>query len=120
MSAPIPILYKGSNRLIELPLLLANGVDPLLASALTFARVRLYQGSNLVASYTRGTDGQLRNDPDDTDQLLLELTTTLTESLTESLPLTARLDLKVTDEDFEEEPDAFADVKVFTIAANVL
>lgn len=120
MSAPISILYRGSNKLIALALYLEDGSTALLVSSLTYARIRLYQGATLVATYVHGTDGELRTDPDDTNQLLLELTTALVDALTVNLPLTARLDLKVTDEDFEEEPDAFADVKVFTIASNVL
>lgn len=120
MSSPIPILYRGSNRIIVLPLLLEDDATALLASALTYARIRLYQGETLVATYVRGTDNQLRNDPDDTDQLLLELTSTLTDSLERNLPLTGRLRLHVDDTDFEVDDDTFKDEVFIGIALNVL
>lgn len=119
MSLPIANLYRGSNRLIELQLLQADGATALLASSLTYARVRLFQGDNLVATYVRGADDQLRDDPDATDQLLLELTEALTAALSRNEPLTALVALRVADTDFVVDDEEFKDEIELTLARNV-
>jgi hypothetical protein len=119
MSAPIPILYKGENRLITLPLLLENGITPLLVSTLTHASVQLYQGATLVGTYTMGTDTELRAG-EETDELILELTSELTAALTARQPLEALFTLKVADNDFEAEPGAFIDKQKATLVTQIL
>lgn len=112
-------LYRGENRLFTRTLFLQDGTTELLVSELVSAQVELRQGSSVVATYVWGTDSQLRAGSE-TNELVLEITSALSLTLQLQVPLEAKWTFKVTDADFESEPDAFIDIMVEQLFANVL
>lgn len=87
------IIARGENKLLTRTLTQANGTA-LLVSSLTLARVELIQGGVIVATYTRGTNNELRSSG--TDALVVELTAAFTASLTPGV-LTERYTLHTLD-----------------------
>lgn len=118
MNTPIATLYRGSNRLIRIPLYLEDGTTAIAAASLSYASVALYQGVKLIDTYVRGTDAELRNG-DTSNELELELTSALTNQLAQDKPLTGLITLKVTDTDFTAEPNLFIDRQPLQLATTV-
>lgn len=108
-------LPRGANRIFSRLLYQADGVTPLLVSSLHAASVVLSQGGATVATYIMGTGNQLRAGAA-SNELYLELVSTVTAGLNTVTPLMARWTLAVPDADFIVEPTYFIDVQDETLA----
>ena len=70
-------IIQGENRLLTRQLVLADGTTPLAVASLAAVTVALEQKGVVLASYTLGTDSQLRAGAD-ASTLILELVTAFT------------------------------------------
>ena len=67
-------LYRGSNYLLERPLVQADGSTPLPVASCSSIVCELMQSGDVVASYTLSPGGALRESDDDSATAVLELT----------------------------------------------
>lgn len=101
-------LIRGENLLVIMPLFLAGGTVPFPVASLASAKVSLLQGDTVVASYTHGSDDELRTGSQ-THYLVLEITEELSLQLQKGIPLEIERALNVADADFSVDDGMFKD-----------
>ena len=107
----LPILHRGANRILRRNLFEVDGTTPLAYASLTALVLKLYQGTQLVKTLTKGIDPELRVGAT-AYQVEVELTTTITAMLESDIPVTLRWELSTADSEFEVDSDTFNDVQI--------